>query len=109
MPVVASGTEVYYMLMADAHRPFKLMRSRRGTPQSADTCLFTENDERFWLGVERSRSGARVVFIPVKHAKTRRWFQRSVFWMSQSRVPAETGLAVQFSYAVFKHGCTDCC
>jgi len=50
-------TVVYYTTLDDTHRPHKVWRHVRGTPQADDVCLFTEDDERFWtsLSVPASR------------------------------------------------------
>jgi len=54
--------EVYYTKQDAAHRPFQLWRHRLGTDSATDDeCLFTENDERFWVSVEKTRSGRFLV------------------------------------------------
>ena len=55
-----TNRHLYYLSMDDAHRPNKLWRHTMGTPQSADECLVSEDDERFWLGMTRSRTDAYV-------------------------------------------------
>ena len=59
------GTEnacIYYLTMDDAHRPNKVWRHVLGTPQTEDVCLVTENDERFWMSLSKSRS-EQYIFI----------------------------------------------
>lgn len=51
------NTEVYYSTQDDAHRPNKVWRHTLGTPQSADECVLTEDDELFCAGFGRSSSG----------------------------------------------------
>ena len=53
----ADGKSVFYITMDDAHRPHKLWRHVLGTPQADDACLLTEDDERFWMYMYKSRSG----------------------------------------------------
>ena len=53
-----SARELYYLTMDKQHRPNKLWHHVLGAPQSEDTLLFEENDERFWLGIHKSLSGA---------------------------------------------------
>jgi oligopeptidase B len=53
----ADGSTVYYLTMDGAHRPHKLWRHAMGRPQSEDVLLFSEPDERFWLGMGKTRSG----------------------------------------------------
>jgi oligopeptidase B len=50
------GRFVFYATMDDAWRSDTVWRHRLGTPSSADVRVFTEPDERFWVGVGRTRS-----------------------------------------------------
>ncbi len=59
--VAAGGTWLgdewlYYVRVDDAWRPFQVWRHRLGDP--ADVCIFTEPDDRFWVGVDGSRDYA---------------------------------------------------
>jgi oligopeptidase B len=45
-----------YTVPDDAWRPHQVWRHRLGTPAGDDELLLTEQDERFWLGVGRTRS-----------------------------------------------------
>ncbi len=47
-----------YTVTDDAWRPYQVWRHRLGTPHDADELLVQEDDERFWLGVGRTRSRA---------------------------------------------------
>ena len=55
-----SGT-VFYTRPDHAMRPYQLWRHRLGTPAEDDVCVLTEEDERFFVGVDRTKDGAFVV------------------------------------------------
>jgi oligopeptidase B len=50
------GADLYYCTVDDSWRRDKVWRHRLGTPQSDDELVHHEADERFWVGVGRSRS-----------------------------------------------------
>ncbi|MRG59878.1 prolyl oligopeptidase family serine peptidase [Agromyces sp. CFH 90414] len=51
-----SGRYVFYTTVDEAWRPDTVWRHEVGTEASADVQVFTEPDERFWLGVGLTRS-----------------------------------------------------
>ena len=51
-----SGRYLFYTTVDDAWRPDTAWRHEVGTPASADASVFHEPDERFWVGVGRTRS-----------------------------------------------------
>lgn len=59
--VWGSDTVVYYITEDAAKRPWKLWRHIMGTSQDVDTCLFTEEDELFGLGISKTTSGRFLV------------------------------------------------
>ena len=63
------NSEIYYSTMDHAHRPHKLWRHKLGTPPSEDTLLVTEDDELFWLGFGKGRSG-RYLYCHVGSGET---------------------------------------
>ncbi|MEX0868201.1 MAG: S9 family peptidase [Nitriliruptoraceae bacterium] len=64
---------ILYTVPDDAWRPWKVFRHRLATPQGDDELLHTEADERFWVGLGRSRSDA---FLLVRAASkvTSGWY-----------------------------------
>jgi len=52
---------VFYPTVDDSWRPDTIWRHRVGTDPSLDTAVFTEPDERFWVGVGLTRSGRFLV------------------------------------------------
>ncbi len=56
-----SGTYVFYTTVDAAWRPDTVWRHEIGTPRETDVSVFHEPDERFWVGVGRTRSRAYLV------------------------------------------------
>ena len=54
----------FYVRPDDAMRPNEVWRHTLGTPASDDVLVFREDDERFFLGVERTRCGRFVLIEP---------------------------------------------
>ncbi len=52
-----------YTVPDDAWRPHEVWRHRLGTPASEDERLVVEPDERYWLGVGRTRSDAYLAVV----------------------------------------------
>ncbi|MBO0845155.1 MAG: S9 family peptidase [Nocardioides sp.] len=50
------GRDVYYCTVDESWRRDKVWRHRVGTAQADDVLVFHETDERFWVGIGRSRS-----------------------------------------------------
>src|SRR5262249_49599387 len=51
------GATVFYTRPDDAMRPWQVWRHRLGTAPSDDALVFQEDDDRFYVGVARTRSG----------------------------------------------------
>ncbi len=49
-----------YLVPDDAWRPFQVWRHRIGSPAGSDELVLEEPDERFWIGLGRTRSEAYV-------------------------------------------------
>ncbi|MFP4149655.1 MAG: S9 family peptidase, partial [Nitriliruptoraceae bacterium] len=62
-----------YTVPDDAWRPYQVRRHRLGTPHGADEVLLEEPDERFWLGIGRTRSD-RFLAIRAGSATTSQWW-----------------------------------
>ncbi|MHB8681641.1 MAG: S9 family peptidase [Acidimicrobiales bacterium] len=52
---------LFYTRPDEANRPFQVWRRRVGTPAAEDALVYEEPDERFHLGVGRTKDGAFVV------------------------------------------------
>ncbi|MFY1697217.1 MULTISPECIES: S9 family peptidase [unclassified Solwaraspora] len=64
----ADGSVLFYLTVDDAWRPYRVWRHRVGTAADTDDVLYQEDDERFWVGVELTRS-ERFILIDA-HSKT---------------------------------------
>ncbi len=63
-PEVAWSTDerhLFYVRPDDAMRPFQIWRHELGTDPSTDVLVYEDLDERFYLELERSRSGAFII------------------------------------------------
>ena len=54
-------------------RQYQLWRHALGTPHTADTLVYQEDDERFNLGAGRTRDGKFIVMEPASHITTESW------------------------------------
>ena len=63
---------LFYATTDPAKRPFQIFRHTIGTDTAADTLLYAEKDERFRVGVFRSRSGD-YLFFPVSSLTSSEW------------------------------------
>ncbi|MCW3843645.1 prolyl oligopeptidase family serine peptidase, partial [Micromonospora yasonensis] len=63
----ADAAILFYVTVDDAWRPNRVWRHAVGTPSSEDVVVHQEDDERFWVGVELTRS-ERFVVIDI-HSK----------------------------------------
>ncbi|MFG1955386.1 S9 family peptidase [Micromonospora sp. NPDC048830] len=52
----ADASVLFYVTVDDAWRPNRVWRHRIGAPASEDVVVHQEDDERFWVGVELTRS-----------------------------------------------------
>jgi oligopeptidase B len=57
----ADGQWFLYVIADAQERPYRVMRHRMGTPQSADEVVYTDDDERFFVGVGTTRSREWIV------------------------------------------------
>ncbi|MFG3688081.1 S9 family peptidase [Micromonospora sp. NPDC047740] len=63
----SDASTLFYVTVDDAWRPNRVWRHAVGTPSSEDVVVHQEDDERFWVGVELTRS-ERFVLIDI-HSK----------------------------------------
>lgn len=69
----SDGTQFFYMLPDDQMRPFQVWRHTLGTPQSDDVLVLHEPDERFYLGIDLSRSERWIVFEAASKTSSEAW------------------------------------
>jgi len=51
----AGNGHLFYTRADAAWRPYLVLRHRLGSPVGEDVCVYVEDDERFWVGVDESR------------------------------------------------------
>mmetsp|Transcript_15713 Transcript_15713/g.23086 ORF Transcript_15713/g.23086 Transcript_15713/m.23086 type:complete len:756 (+) Transcript_15713:492-2759(+) len=56
-----TNAEFFYTTMDEEHRPHKVWRHKLGQPQTQDECLLVEDDELFWLDIDKTCSGRFLV------------------------------------------------
>ncbi|MDG4827896.1 S9 family peptidase [Solwaraspora sp. WMMD1047] len=57
----ADGSSLFYLTVDEAWRPYRVWRHQVGSPSSDDVTVYEETDERFWVGVELTRSEKFIV------------------------------------------------
>ncbi|MBF9127650.1 S9 family peptidase [Plantactinospora sp. S1510] len=57
----ADGSTLFYLTVDESWRPYRVWRHTVGTPADADEIIYQEEDERFWVGVELTRSEKFIV------------------------------------------------
>jgi oligopeptidase B len=65
---------IFYVRPDEAVRPHEVWRHHLGTPTSDDVRVFREDDERFFLGVGRTRSGRYVLIDAESKLTSETWF-----------------------------------
>jgi oligopeptidase B len=53
----ADASALFYLKVDEAWRPYQVWRHRVGTPVESDELVYEEGDQRFWVGIEVTRSG----------------------------------------------------
>jgi oligopeptidase B len=57
----ADGSTLFYLTVDESWRPYRVWRHAVGTTADADEIVYQEDDERFWVGVELTRSEKFIV------------------------------------------------
>jgi oligopeptidase B len=52
----ADASALFYLKVDEAWRPYQVWRHRVGTPVESDELVYEEGDQRFWVGIEVTRS-----------------------------------------------------
>jgi len=52
----ADGSTLFYITVDEAWRPYRVWRHVRGSAAAEDEIVYEESDERFWVGVDLTRS-----------------------------------------------------
>ena len=67
------GQYLFYVTADTQERPFKVWRHRIGEPVSTDQCIFTEEDERFFVGIGTSRSDEWILIHAGSKTSAEQW------------------------------------
>lgn len=81
------GSALLYTVPDDAWRPHQVRRHVLGTDAADDQLLLAEDDERFWLGLGRTRSG-RYIAIGASSKVTSHW------WLIEADDPSSDPVTV---------------
>ncbi|MET7747390.1 S9 family peptidase [Micromonospora sp. NPDC005367] len=57
----SDASALFYVTVDEAWRPYRVWRHTIGTPSAQDVVVHQEDDERFWVGVELTRSEKFIV------------------------------------------------
>jgi oligopeptidase B len=76
----ADASAVFYITVDDSWRPNRVWRHTIGTDAADDVVVFTEDDERFWVGVELTRN-ERAIQITLGSKLT------TEVWLLDAQVP----------------------
>ncbi len=66
-------TTVFYTRPDEAMRPWQIWRHALGTPAADDVLVFQEDDDRFYVGVGRTRSGRFIVISSASKITSEVW------------------------------------
>ncbi len=61
---------VYYTVLDDARRPFKLFRHTLGADADQDRMIYHEEDDAFWLDIGKTRSERFLLMVSGSHTTT---------------------------------------
>lgn len=65
---------IYYTVLDEAKRPYRLYRHALGTPADLDSLIYQENDEAFWVDVKKTKSGHYILMNTSSHTTTEFWY-----------------------------------
>ncbi len=94
---------LFYVVLDSARRPCSLYRHRRGTDPSTDELVYFEEDEAFYLDIQRSRSRALLLLTSSSHSTAEVRFLRAPTGPTDPfgvMVPRQNGI----EYGVSHHG-----
>jgi oligopeptidase B len=97
-----SGRYVFYATVDDAWRPDTIWRHELGTPTADDVQVFSEPDERFWLGVGLTRSRRFLVLEAGSSVTSETWLLDAADPTGEFRVvwPRKEGVEYDVEHVV---------
>jgi oligopeptidase B len=93
----AAGDALFYVTVDAAWRPHRVWRHRVGTAAGDDVLVFEEPDERFWTGVELTRSERYVAISSVSKLTSEVWLVDAASPDQQPRVVLPRRHGVEYS------------
>jgi oligopeptidase B len=73
----SDGTHLFYVVADEQERPYRVMRHRLGTSQADDVEVFTDHDERFFVGIGATRNGDTIVIHSGSKQSSETWLLRA--------------------------------
>ncbi|MET1042793.1 MAG: S9 family peptidase [Microbacteriaceae bacterium] len=97
-----SGRYIFYTTVDEAWRPDKAWRHEVGTAAADDVMVFEEKDEKFWVGIGRSRSRKFLVIDSGSNITSETWLLDTADPTADFRVvwPRRTGVEYEVKHAV---------
>src|SRR5437764_2565824 len=90
------GSALFYVTVDDAWRPYRVWRHMIGTPAADDVIVFTEPDERFWVGVSLTRSERYLVIKTESRLTGEAWLLDAADPAGEPRVVAPRRQGVEY-------------
>jgi oligopeptidase B len=96
------ASTLFYLTVDDAWRPYRVHRHVLGTDPDSDAVIFQEDDERFWVHIELTRSERFILIEPSSKTTSEVWYLPSTDPLAQPAVVAPRRPGVE--YSVEHHG-----
>lgn len=93
----SDGRFLFYTVADESTRPFQIWRHLIGTDQAADALIFQEDDDRYYLEISKTRSGAFIVIAADSAVTESAWLIPSDEPESEPRAIIERVEGVQYS------------
>jgi oligopeptidase B len=83
---------VYYSLLDDAKRPFRVYRHVIDTDPDGDSMIYHEKDDAFWIDIYKTRSAGYILIVSSSHTTTEVYYAEAdgpggIFCLLRSREP----------------------
>ena len=83
----SAGTHLFYTVADEALRPYQVWRHAIGTEQSDDVLVFQEDDDRYFLGLGKTRSGDFIVIAADSAVTESAWPCRRMLLTMTASIP----------------------
>ncbi len=102
----ADGTAVFYITVDDAWRPYRVWRHILGTPAAEDLIVYQEDDQRFGVGVELTRSERYLIIHSASKLTSEVWLLDAANPTGQATVvaPRRPGVEYEVEHQVMPDG-----